>query len=79
MHWNNVTLKCMLQPVYQLCNINFYERPKKLSLLFSDLQCCAITILAIWLQRLRCKIKIIAYNPVHKLFNYLLNLYDLVK
>ena len=28
---------------------------------------------------LTCKIKIIAYNPVHKLFNDCLDLYDLVK
>ena len=31
------------------------------------------------LQRLRCKIKILVYNPFHKLFNYLLDLCDLVK
>ena len=44
MGWNDVTLKCMLQAVYQLQYINFDERRKSISLLFSDFQCCAITI-----------------------------------
>ena len=44
MGWNDVTLKCMLQAVYQLWNINFGKHQKNLFLLFSDLQCYAITI-----------------------------------
>ena len=56
----------MLQSVYQLQNINFGEHRK--NLLFSDLQCYAITICFCDLVA-----KIIAYNPVHKLLNYLLS------
>ena len=49
--------------------------------LFSSLICRAVLLqfFVIELQRLRCKIKILVYNPFHKLFNYLLDLCDLVK
>ena len=44
MSWNDANLKCTLQVVYQLWNIDFGEHQKNLPLLFSDLQCYAITI-----------------------------------
>ena len=44
MGWKDVTLKYMLQVVYQLKQIIFQECWKNLSLLFSDLQGCDITI-----------------------------------
>ena len=59
---------------------NFGEYWKNLSFLFSDLQCYAITILFCDLiAKLRSKIKIITYNPVYKLLNYLLDLCGLAE
>ena len=56
MSWNGVTLKCMLHAVYQLWNINSGEHRKNLSLVFSDLQCYAITMFfAVVFLRFSCK------------------------
>ena len=46
------------------------KEPFSCALQFSFLQCCDKTFFVIQLQRLRCKIKIIACNPVHQLLNY---------
>ena len=70
--------------------LNFYYQPNIkivgvfarflfscLALFFAVL--CYNNFFVIWLQSLRCKTKIIARSLVHKLFNYLLDICDLLK
>ena len=56
-----------------MAKLNSQKFLKKYNLFDLELTCKILHV------RLTCKIKIIAYNPVHKLFNDCLDLYDLVK
>ena len=56
-----------------MAKLNSQKFLKKYKLFDLELTCKILHV------RLTCKIKIIAYNPVHKLFNDCFDLYDLVK